>query len=403
MRAQSSLLGGCHASPCWSRGGSAYDDDEGLWQCFGMAWFGLKRELPPRSAAAALQREIPSQAPPSTPGHARLTRVVVLCVYRDYPYPWGDPLRNFHPGHSYAFRWPYSEPPHIGQWVIVGGINRPSHAVVGAIGPNDYVRENGFESLEMVQRAISLAESKQVHDELHRAEMAAWMTWLNMARHAAGLTVTEPVAITPPDGFDTLPPIEGDGDAASGDTFGGIWWRAYKKSEELDRDPEEVETFGHIARHWYRVRDQAMKAEKLAMPSRVVESIGLGSVVRSVEDRSSADVEAMRLAGVQLWDWLAYARVLASHGRDDEALELVNSLITAAEQESKYSGLGPALVYTERAAIIYRKRRDYAAEIAVIERWDRACPPDKRGRGAAQERLANRLTKARVLARKQGE
>jgi hypothetical protein len=246
-----------------------------------------------------------------------------------------------------------------------------------------------------------MEESPWVHAELHRVELVAWLTWLNMARHAAGLPTTEPVATTPPKGFDPLPPVEGDGDLASGDTFGGIWWRAYKKAEELGRDSEEIETFRRIARHWCRVRDRAAKAEKLTGPSRVVDSIGLSGVIQSVEGRSLADVEGMRLAGVELWDWLVYVQALAGDGREDEALELVGTLITAAEQESKLSGREPAPGYTERAAIIYRKRHDYAAEIAVIERWARACSPEKRGPGATQARLAKRLAKARELAMKQ--
>lgn len=99
-------------------------------------------------------------------------------------------------------------------------------------------------------------------------------------------------------------------------------------------------------------------------------------------------------------DWLAYVQDLEREGRLEEALNLLGALIIAAEQEAEVSGREPVPAYTERAAIIHRKRRDYAAEIAVIERWERACPPDTRGPGTTRTKLLNRLERARELAQK---
>ena len=56
--------------------------------------------------------------------------------------------------------------------------------------------------------------------------------------------------------------------------------------------------------------------------------------------------------------------------------------------------------YTERLAIIYRRQGRIAEEIELIERWEAACPPERRGPGAAQTRLAERLVKAREIAAK---
>jgi hypothetical protein len=68
-----------------------------------------------------------------------------------------------------------------------------------------------------------------------------------------------------------------------------------------------------------------------------------------------------------------------------KALDLLGALLTAAEHEAEISGREPAPAYTERAAIIHRKRRDYAAEIAVIELWEGACPPESGPRRHSSE------------------
>jgi len=49
--------------------------------------------------------------------------------------------------------------------------------------------------------------------------------------------------------------------------------------------------------------------------------------------------------------------------------------------------------YAHRAAVIHRRRRDYAAEVEVLERWIAACPEPR----DPYSRLAVRLVKARRL------
>jgi hypothetical protein len=55
------------------------------------------------------------------------------------------------------------------------------------------------------------------------------------------------------------------------------------------------------------------------------------------------------------------------------------------------------------AAVIYRQRKNYAAEVAILERWHASCPAASRGPGTSQEELAARLTKARELLARQSE
>lgn len=320
---------------------------------------------------------------------------VVVVAFRD-PLDRRDPLANFLPEHGYAYLWPFAEPPQIGQWAVVQGIEGPATVVIGAIGLPSQAR--GME-LKSVVRPIPQSEVEKAQ----AAHDAAVHEWLNMARHEAGLPTTVLVSAKAPPGFDPLPPIEGTADMATAGSYGRIWWRAYKQAEELGRDSDEVAAFERIARGWYKVRDRAGRNEQLAAVTQVAESIDLSTAIRNVENRSRAEVESMLFAGKPLWDWLRYVEELGRQGRDDEALELVGALITAAEQEAQMRGREPAPGYTERAAIIYRKRRDYLAEIAVIEQWEKACPAEKRGPGATQEKLAKRLVKARELAAKQAD
>lgn len=303
-------------------------------------------------------------------------------------------LDDFNPEHGYAYIWPFTEPPLLGQWAIAEGTDGPTTVVVRALGVPAHARRL---QLKALLRLISQSEV----DKAQAAREAPLRAWLDMARQAAGLPTVKPVSANLPPGFDELPPVEGDADAASAAHFGDVWWRAFKHAQELGRDPEEVATFERIGRGWFRVRDRTTREEQLATVTRVAESIDLNAAIRNVDNRSPAEVESMMFAARPLWDWLKYVEELGRQGCDDEALELVGALITAAEQEAQASGHEPAPAYTERAAIIYRRRKDYAAEIGVIERWERACLPEKLGHGATQDKLAKRLTRARELAVKQ--
>ena len=211
--------------------------------------------------------------------------------------------------------------------------------------------------------------------------------------------IIRPAAIPPP-GFDSLPPTQGTAEPETADEYGRVWWRAYNLAAELGRPSDEVAAFKAVGQGWFRLRDRAQKEDRDKRMSKTAAATDLEAAIRDVRNRPRAEVEKMLFAGQPLWDWLAYVQGLEREGRLEEALQLLGALITAAEQEAEVSGREPAPAYTERAAIIHRKRRDYAAEIAVIERWERACPPEKRGPGATQAKLLKRLERARELAEK---
>ena len=75
------------------------------------------------------------------------------------------------------------------------------------------------------------------------------------------------------------------------------------------------------------------------------------------------------------------------------AERLLLELVDATEEESRLRGTGVAPWYYEQLAIIYRKRKDPSAEVAILERYARQPPAP----GAGAAKLAERLAKARAL------
>lgn len=105
--------------------------------------------------------------------------------------------------------------------------------------------------------------------------------------------------------------------------------------------------------------------------------------------------------GKHFTEWIPELNRLRAEKNDDEALSLLMECIAATERGAQFSGREPAPDYTKRAAIIFRRRKDYQAEIDIIERWELACPPELRGPGATQEPLIARKAKARELLARQ--
>ena len=92
-------------------------------------------------------------------------------------------------------------------------------------------------------------------------------------------------------------------------------------------------------------------------------------------------------------DWVAVLDRLRARGRDDAGLALLLECMAAAEREAWAVQGVPTPVFAHRAAVIHRRRRDYAAEVEVLERWIAACPEPR----DPHSRLAVRLVKAKRL------
>lgn len=91
--------------------------------------------------------------------------------------------------------------------------------------------------------------------------------------------------------------------------------------------------------------------------------------------------------GVHYLQLVEPIKQLKRDGRLDEALKLCYAAIEGAEAEARRDRLEPAPWYTEQAAIIHRKLRQHDEEVAVLERWIAACPPNRRGGSRIQMRL----------------
>ncbi|MEV4202259.1 hypothetical protein [Micromonospora globbae] len=112
------------------------------------------------------------------------------------------------------------------------------------------------------------------------------------------------------------------------------------------------------------------------------------------EQLRRAEDAASQVRGRHDVEWMPTLNQWRSEGRDNEALSLLCEIIEAAERAARVTGREPSPGYTKRAAIIYRTRKDSAAEVAVLRRWLAACPP---GRGSTD--IEARLKKAEQLIR----
>lgn len=84
---------------------------------------------------------------------------------------------------------------------------------------------------------------------------------------------------------------------------------------------------------------------------------------------------------------------LKRKGAIKEAERLLLELVNATEAESKADNSGVAPWYYEELAKIYRKRRDYHKEVAILERYAK----QKHAPGIKPAQLLERLIKAKEL------
>lgn len=114
------------------------------------------------------------------------------------------------------------------------------------------------------------------------------------------------------------------------------------------------------------------------------------------EGGSKAAVErAGDVRGMHYVERAPEIHALKRQGMYSEALALILECVDAAERVALLTGMDPAPAYSTYAAIEYRRQKDYAREVAILERYVAACPP---GRG--DKRVAERLEKARILEAK---
>lgn len=127
-------------------------------------------------------------------------------------------------------------------------------------------------------------------------------------------------------------------------------------------------------------------AERIASTRRMVDD----ALTSTSKERAQSMREGM-VGDYHFLETVEPIKQLKREGRYEEALTLCYGAIAAAERAAE--GRSPALFYTEQAAIIHRKLGQRDKEAAVLQRWLRACPPDKRAGSDIQARLDKLLAK----------
>lgn len=90
-------------------------------------------------------------------------------------------------------------------------------------------------------------------------------------------------------------------------------------------------------------------------------------------------------------EWHPEVKRLEDAGDEPAAVGLLLEICDATEAESRAEGYGVAPVAYERLAVLYRKRKDRAAELDVLERYEAA----PHAPGAVPGQLAERLARLR--------
>ena len=136
-----------------------------------------------------------------------------------------------------------------------------------------------------------------------------------------------------------------------------------------------------------------------------------------VFDKRIGDIKASGSVGDGHYtDSVEKVKQLKREGKNREAIEVLLRCVDATEAESmkansmpaldeKFAwlsegrtenGLGVAPWYYEQIAIIYRKEKQYAKEVEILERYER----QKKSPGVGPQKLADRLVVARALMNK---
>ena len=87
---------------------------------------------------------------------------------------------------------------------------------------------------------------------------------------------------------------------------------------------------------------------------------------------------------------------LKRSGKLEDAENLLLELINATEQEDRMEKLGEAPWYYGELAKIYRKNKNYAQEVSILERFAK----QRHGVGVTPKKLLERLEKAKLLLNK---
>lgn len=93
--------------------------------------------------------------------------------------------------------------------------------------------------------------------------------------------------------------------------------------------------------------------------------------------------------GKHYTEYVDVVKKLKRDGKYESAISLLLNLVDVVEQEAKIKKWSVAPWYYEQMAIIYRKIKDYEAEVSILERFAKV--------NTGENPLLDRLEKARAL------
>jgi len=96
--------------------------------------------------------------------------------------------------------------------------------------------------------------------------------------------------------------------------------------------------------------------------------------IEAAQRKQSTGERVGLVRGRHMIDWVPTYQQWLREGREDEALALLLEIIEAAQQLARIDGAAPPSTYTRQAVAIYQGRGDREGELAVLERYERACP-----------------------------
>ena len=119
------------------------------------------------------------------------------------------------------------------------------------------------------------------------------------------------------------------------------------------------------------------------------------NVIDEFNSEQSQIKEAGSVDGFHYTEYVEHIKQLKREKKHQEAIDLLLKLVDATESEAKEAGggWGVAPWYYEQLAILYRKEKRYADEIAILERY----MAQEKAPGAGPTKLATRLIKAKEL------
>ncbi|MCZ2820778.1 hypothetical protein O2V63_10595 [Modestobacter sp. VKM Ac-2977] len=169
----------------------------------------------------------------------------------------------------------------------------------------------------------------------------------------------------------------------------------------------------------YYERQNDSRYEGMGQGERAWSMLRDGRWVPPMDRLEAAEHEAGLVRGRHHTQWSHEVASLKREQRYDEALALLHEIIAATESQqavenanapvraqyfgrpvSEHRARETAPGWTNEAAIIYRKLKDYESEIAVIDRWEAHAGDRRRWVGATHAKLLERRVKARELLAK---